>query len=255
SRARRIGGARTSTSASGTSTTGTSAAGTPADPAAERPAPVSTTKTSGPPTKANASADPEAVDESEAVDDSETVDAPRAARERAVVEVPAWLRWVPAGVLSVCAVVMIVLILIAGHGVWYSKPSGSALRDRVLAAAKTCTAAANTYSYQTLPQDEAKGLACSTGQWSTQYKKAIATIVKPAATKLKASQSIQINNAGIESISPHGQQWTVVVFGQTKITQSGQKPRLDPFSAQVVMSHVDGKWLISKINTIVKPSG
>lgn len=243
SRARRIGGARPS--AAPTASSGTAPAPSVADGAVGAPTPAAPAEASG--AKPVSVGTPE-TDEKAATDQ-------RTEKDRVTVEVPAWLRWAPAGVLSVCAIVMIVLIVVAGHGTWYSKPSGSAVRDQVLAAAKTCIAATNTYSYQTLTQDEAKGLACATGDWSHQYRKAITTIVRPSATKLKASQSVQINNAGIETISGNGQQWTVVVFGQTKIAQSGKKARLDPFSAEVTMRHVGGKWLISKIDTIVNPSG
>ena len=169
-----------------------------------------------------------------------------------VTQAPGWLMWVPAVVLAGCAVAMAVIVAVSAHGVWYAKPSSASLRDKVLAAAKTCTAAANTYSYTTIPHDEAQGLACSTGKWTGEYRKAMASLVKPIATKLKASQSIQINDAGIEDISSSGRQWTVVVYGQTKITQAGKPGRTDPFSAQVVMQHVDGEWLIAQIDTIAK---
>ena len=81
------------------------------------------------------------------------------------------------------------------------------------------------------------------------------SIVKPTAPKLKASQSVQINTAGVESVSPNGSQWTVVIFGQTTIKQTGASARVDPFSSVVRMDHVHGAWLISSICLITAPNG
>jgi hypothetical protein len=172
----------------------------------------------------------------------------------AVPQVPEWLRWAPAVVLSVCALAMIVIIAVAAHGVWYAKPSTSAERDKVLAAAKKCMAAANTYNYKTLAADEKRGLACTTGAWTTQYRSALEKIVKPSALKLKASQTVQINAAGVESVSGSGQQWTTIVYGQLTINQSGATPRIDPFAAIVRLDKVKSRYLVSKIDLITNPN-
>ena len=171
-----------------------------------------------------------------------------------VTEVPAWLRWVPAIVLSICAIAMIVIIAVSAHGVWYAKPSTSGTRDEVLAAAKKCTSQTNTYNYKTLAADEKRGLACTTGQWTAQYKSALEKIVKPTAAKLKATQTVQINAAGIESVSSDASQWTTIVYGQLTINQSGATPRVDPFAAVVRMDKVKSTYLVSKIDLITNPS-
>ena len=173
---------------------------------------------------------------------------------QAVPQVPTWLRWVPAIVLGACAVAMLVLIAVSARGVWYDKPSTSAARDKVLAAAKKCTATANSYSYKTLAADEKRGLACTTGAWTAQYKSALEKIVKPTATKLKATQTVQINAAGVESVSSDAQQWTTIVYGQLTINQSGATPRVDPFAAVVRLDKVKSGYLISKIDLITNPS-
>ncbi|WP_375502967.1 hypothetical protein [uncultured Jatrophihabitans sp.] len=172
-----------------------------------------------------------------------------------VTEVPAWLRWVPAIVLSLCAVAMIVIIAVAAHGVWYAKPSTSTARDKVLAAAKRCTAVANTYNYKTLAADEKRGLACTTGAWTAQYKSALEKIVKPTATQLKASQTVQINSAGVESVTNNGKQWTTIVYGQLTINQAAATPRIDQFAAIVRMDKVKSSYLVSKIDLVTNPSG
>lgn len=172
-----------------------------------------------------------------------------------VTQVPRWLRWAPAAVLGACAIVMAVVLAVSSHGVWWSVPSAQQTRDQVLAAAKQCTALTNTYAWNTIPADEKKGKACTTGAQSQRYVSAMENIVKPTAPKLHASQTVQINTAGIESIAPNGAQWTVVIFGQTTIRQTGATPRVDPFSTVVRMDHVHGAWLVSSICLITAPNG
>ena len=184
-------------------------------------------------------------DDSGADSDSDADDDSTSSAEVGVAQVPSALRWVPAGVLGTAAVVMIVLVLIAAHSVWYAKPSTSATRDQVLAAAKTCTARSNTYNYTSLDKDEAAAAKCTTGTYTAKFTKAFDRLVKPKAVQLKASQSVQVNAAGIETVG-HSR-WTVVVYGQTRITQAGAQPRTDPFAAEVVMQRVGGHWLIKDI--------
>jgi hypothetical protein len=151
---------------------------------------------------------------------------------------------------------MAVLLATFSHSVWWAKPgtsraSANAIRDRVLAAAKSCTVAANAYSYQTFDVDETKGEQCLTGVQVSRYKSAMAAI-KSDVLKVKASQVPQINDAGIESITANGKQWGIVVYGQLSITQTGtgSTPRIDPFAAYVRMDYVHGKWLMSSLCTI-----
>jgi hypothetical protein len=168
--------------------------------------------------------------------------------------VPAWLRWLPAAALVVAVIVFAVFFAVVAHGVWWGEPAAdaTALREQVLAAGKQCTVAANTYDYRTFAADERKGLACTTGQQLVNYRKAMTTLIKPKVDKLKASQSVAVTTAGIESVSPDGTQWTLLVFGQLTIrtTQTGAKGRVDPFAAKIIVQKAGGRWLLAKIDTV-----
>jgi hypothetical protein len=177
-----------------------------------------------------------------------------ARRKRAGAEVPGWLRWLPAGVLSAGAVAMVVLLIVFSHGVWWAKPSGNAERDRVLAAAKTCVAKTNTYTYTALDKYRKQVQACTTGALTGQIDKTIDSLIKKYAPTLKAKQTAQINKGGIEAVSGSGDQWTLVVFGQLSVTNSNYPSgRTDPFAAQVRMQKVRGKWLMSGLQTVSTP--
>jgi hypothetical protein len=177
---------------------------------------------------------------------------------------------------------VLALCVAFSHGVWWGKSKTENLqseRDRVLAAAKSCIATMNTYDYRKLDQAEKAGLACTTGALSKQYQDVFEKTIKPQAKAVQFTQTAQVNSAGIESVSPDGNQWVILVFGQLAITNSqtgagpapsgsaapsassapsapspspsgsaAPGPRLDPFSAQVTMQKVDGNWLVSAYN-------
>jgi O-acetyl-ADP-ribose deacetylase (regulator of RNase III) len=176
-------------------------------------------------------------------------DAPRPA-----VVIPGWLRWLPAGVLTAAAVIMAVLMIVFSHGVWWAKSSGNHVREEMLAAAKTCTVKTNTYKYTALPAYSAAVKQCTTGRLTGQINRTISTVIKKYAGPLKAVQTAQISRGAIESVSPHGKQWTVLVFGQLSVVNSNEpKGRTDPFAAEVTMEKVHGKWLMSGLQTVATP--
>lgn len=170
-------------------------------------------------------------------------------------EVPTWLRWLPAGALTLAAVIMLVFFLIVSHGVWWGRPSAQTVRDQVLAAAKSCTVATNSWNYQSLAADEAKGVACTTGSRTSDYQKAMQKVIKPLAVKLQASQVAQVNYAGLSDVSPDGHSWNILIVGQLTVRQkSNPQGRQDPFAALVRMDQVHGQWLMARIQEVAGPA-
>lgn len=166
-----------------------------------------------------------------------------------VVAVPEWLRWLPAAVVSAGAIAMAVILVVFSHGVWWAKPSSAAVRDRVLAAAKTCMTAINTYKYTDMDTYERTALACTTGAFTADLRQAIESIVKVRAPQLKASQTISVHDVGIESVS--GSHWTVLVFAQVDL-KSTTYPQgsQTPYAAEIDLEKVGGKWLVSRETTL-----
>jgi Mce-associated membrane protein len=164
------------------------------------------------------------------------------------------LGWLPAGVAGLAVLAMLAVAAWQSHGVWWAKTAQDA-RDRtqqeVLAVAKTCAAAILSYDYRKLDAAEAAGKACTTGQLKSDYTKAMETTVKQLAPQSKTVQTLQIAKAGIESVSPDGKQWVVLVYGQQAVTdaktKSGDAPRLDLSSPEVTLDLVGGKWLVSNL--------
>ncbi|MDP9091682.1 MAG: hypothetical protein M3N95_01750 [Actinomycetota bacterium] len=164
------------------------------------------------------------------------------------------LGWIIAAVSGLAAVALLVVGLWLTDGVWWAKSSTSALREQVrqqvLAAAKTCTAAILSYDYRTLDQNEKAGQACATGQLKADYTKLMDATVKKIAPQSKAVQVMQVAKAAITSVSPDGKQWVVLVYGQESVTTSKvTSPRLDISSASVTLNNVGGVWLVSNMTT------
>jgi hypothetical protein len=171
---------------------------------------------------------------------------------------PHWLTWAPAAILGIGAVIMAVLTLTISHSVWWgptppgppSQKQTSVVRDQVLAAAKSCVITINTYSYTSLDTYESKALACTTGGFTDKLHTAIEQLIKPNAPKFKASQTIQVPDAGVVSVS--STQWTVLLFAQTTSinTSTPKTGEVGPFSATVEMQKVNGQWLVAALSTV-----
>jgi hypothetical protein len=176
--------------------------------------------------------------------------------------VPAWANWAPAAVLTAGALVVAVLLAVLSHGVWWGPDPGRApsaakvsqVRDQVQAAAKSCVAATNDYSYTALDAYETKALACTTGQFTGKLRNTIQNLVKKNAPALKAKQTTRINRSGIQSVTPDGKQWTILVFGQLSVVNANYPDgRTDPFGALVTMEKTSGKWLMANLDTVSSP--
>jgi hypothetical protein len=164
------------------------------------------------------------------------------------------LGWIIAAVAALAAAVLLGVGLWLTDGVWWAKSSTSAhreqVRQQVLAAAKTCTAAILSYDYRTLAQNEKTGQACATGQLKADYTKLMDTTVKTIAPQNKAVQVLQVAKAGITSVSSDGKQWVILVYGQQSVTTSTvTSPRLASSSASVTLNNVGGVWLVSNMTT------
>lgn len=182
-------------------------------------------------------------------------DAPRRSRESKRT-VPAWLAWLPAAAFVAVAIVFLALLIVSRVGNSGNNITSAKQREIVLAAAKNCVAATNTYKYTDVDSYERAGLACSTGVYAKQYRTAMDTLIKKNAPTQKFTQIAQVNLAGIESVTDNGKQWSALVYGQLNITNvtTGKQGRVDPFSVVVTMEQAGGKWLIGNVRLVSTPS-
>jgi hypothetical protein len=170
-----------------------------------------------------------------------------------------WLRWLPALVLGAGVIALVVVVVIASHGVYWAKSDNSegartARQEQVLAAAKKCFAQINTYDYRQLTGLVQRDTTCTTGTFTKDLSRALTSQIIPIAPRLKATQTAQVNRAGIASVSPDGRQVVILMYGQLSQTNSSTaktSPRIDVVGAVVTVNKVGDQWLISKVDTDV----
>ena len=166
-------------------------------------------------------------------------------RQPAGSRVPAWL---------VAALAVVVLALAALDGWLLTSqpgPGSRAEREQALSTAKTAVPLILSYNYRRFDADVAAARARLTGRAVNDYVKAMTTTIKPTATKVRAVVQAQTDGAGVEAVSGDGDQVTVVVFGQQKVTNTSlTAPRIDLFRVRVTLDRVQGQWLVSKFDQI-----
>jgi Mce-associated membrane protein len=150
---------------------------------------------------------------------------------------------------------VLVIVLLGAASGWLatsSARSGSvSQRDQALSTAKSAVPLILSYDYKNFDADLAKAKAQLTGRASTDYVQAMTSTIKPAAIKAKVVVQAQTDGAGVETVSANGNQVTVVVFGEQKVTNTAlSAPRIDPFRVRATLDRVNGHWLVSKFDQI-----
>ena len=172
----------------------------------------------------------------------------RAARQR-----PPIGTWLPAAILAVVLVAVLAADLswLGGlkHPGGHQSSTTSADREMLLSQAKTKVALVSSYNYQHIDADAKAAEAGMIEPFKGTYDKSIQTVIKPLAAQVKAVVTCSIQTAGITSISGDGKQAVVLIYAQLSTensTTSGQ-PRLDIATIQVTMNKQGSNWMISQL--------
>jgi len=174
------------------------------------------------------------------------VPAPIAVRRRADrATAPLWLALV-LGALALLAVAGLVAAFLVP-----SRQGSVTTRDQALAAAKTEVAQILSYDYKNFDAGLTQAKSVLTGRAVGDYTTAMIKTVKATALKNKATVVASTDSAGVESVSPDGEQVTVVVFGEQKVTNSSlSAPRTDVFRVRATLDLTHGRWLIAKFDNL-----
>jgi len=153
-------------------------------------------------------------------------------------------------VLTAAVVAMAVFFVVARVGGGGGSSSDSS-RQHVLAVAKSCLVASNSYSYKDLDSFEKKGLACGTGTFAEQFKASVDKVIRKNAPAVKQTQTFQVNYAGIIDVTATNR-WDIMIYGQVNVTNvsTGKTGRVDPYGAIARMVQVHGAWRLSNLATL-----
>jgi Mce-associated membrane protein len=148
-----------------------------------------------------------------------------------------------AGVLAIAAVVVLVIFdRSSAHDHSVDKARAAAL-----VAARSETATALSYNYQTLDADFTKAEQGMSNTFRAKYAKTAATEVTPLAQKNQATSVGTIAAAGV--ISASSSKVSVLVFADQTNTNKllGDKSRLDRSVIEVTMVKQSGHWVIDNL--------
>jgi Mce-associated membrane protein len=161
-------------------------------------------------------------------------------------------RRVPVRLVALLAVAVLALAVLDGWLLTSRPGAGSkGQREQALSTAKTAVPLILSYDYRHFDPDVAAAKARLTGRAVTDYVQAMSTTIEPTATKVHAVVQAQTDGAGVEAVSDTGDQVTVVVFGEQKVTNTSlTAPRIDLFRVRVTLDRVQGQWLVSKFDQI-----
>jgi Mce-associated membrane protein len=151
-----------------------------------------------------------------------------------------------AGLVCVLAVVAVVLWILDRGDVSHDAAIEKA-RVAAVAAAKTETAAALTYNYQTLDSDFAKAEAGMSKSFRANYAQTAAGSVTPLANKTHAVTTGTVAAAGVISASADAVQ--VLIFADQTVENKllNATSRLDRSVIEVSMIRQDGRWVINDL--------
>jgi hypothetical protein len=157
-----------------------------------------------------------------------------------------WLRLVTAavGLLTIAAVVLLVIFI---HSASHDSAVAKA-RVAALAAAKTETAAALTYNYQTLDADFARAEAGMSTSFRATYARTASSEVTPLAQKTHAVTTATIVAGGVISATPDSAK--VLMFADQTVQNNllNATSRLDRSVIEVPMIKQNGRWVINGLN-------
>ena len=156
--------------------------------------------------------------------------------------------WLPlaTSAMALLTIAAVVLLVIFTHRASQDSAVAKA-RVAALAAAKTETAAALTYNYQTLDADFAHAEAGMSKAFRANYAQTAASSVAPLATKTHAVTTGMIVAGGVISATPNSAE--VLVFANQTVENKllNATSRLDRSVIEVSMVKQDGHWLINDL--------
>lgn len=153
---------------------------------------------------------------------------------------PGWLIPVLAGVVALLvAGVSLLAVLVHNRSAKDERP------EEALQAARQVASHISSYDYEKADAQFAHLLSISTGEMRTQVQKSIESLV-PLIKEGKAKSQGQVRDAAITQSS--GDSVTVIaVVDQTATNTAVTKPSLHRYRFVIVMTKVDGRWLVSKL--------
>ena len=166
-------------------------------------------------------------------------------------------RAVPTAVLALlaaAAVALVVVVAVLGLQTWklgsvQGQAGITAAQEAAPAAAERAAAAILSYGYQSLDADEKAAEKLMTAKYQKQYAATFDRLVKPNATKIKATVEADVRSSGV--VRAEADRATVLLFVNqtTKSTANNGQPQQALNRVQLTMVRENGTWLVDGITS------
>jgi Mce-associated membrane protein len=159
-------------------------------------------------------------------------------------------------VVAVLGVVTLVLVLLAGLGLFKWSWSDVRAQDAVDEASRTAPASAErasaailSYGYTSLDADEKAAERYMTPAYKKKYADTFDRLVKPNATKLKAKVEAEVKASGVAHADADRVNVLLYVNQTTRSTANGGEPQVALNRVQLSMVKQGGTWLVNDITS------
>ncbi|WP_108637619.1 twin-arginine translocation pathway signal [Mycobacterium numidiamassiliense] len=193
----------------------------------------------------------EKVESAEKADDTEE-DGVAPGRGKRVVRI---VKKRPSGKILAGVLALLVVVSLAALGsVFYfiylpDRDTDAAAAKTAISAASEGTVAILSYSPETLDHDFATAKSHLTGDFLNYYNQFTSQIVTPAAKQKSVKTSAVVLRAALSEF--HANSATALLFvNQSTQSKDRPEPTFTNSSVVVVMSKIDGKWLISSFTPV-----
>ena len=150
--------------------------------------------------------------------------------------------WIVPGVLAVLVLALLTTAFVL-------RPAGRDVDPGMLVAARQETKNFFSLDYRHADDDVDRVLALSTGTFKREYSSRRTEVIDGVTgKKLVVSASIPQDGAAVELVD--GDRGRVLVAVDVTTTPSGSAATTSRYRARILLTRVDGRWLVSDLNQV-----
>ena len=154
--------------------------------------------------------------------------------------------WIVAGLALLLATTALVMSLV----MWRAAEDRRDLASNQAAAASSAGTMIEKmlgYNYRSFDQHTTEVSALLTGSFKKEFVRAATDVVKPLAVQNQAVVLAKASEVSVMSTSGQDTVKILAFVDQTTTSAKLERPQIDQNRVILTMSHVDGRWLVSKV--------
>lgn len=172
-------------------------------------------------------------------------------RALAALRGPAGRGWVMVAVLVVALFTLLAGVVALGlHSATMTSTEDLAnVRKQAVAAGRAHAKVILSYDYRTLQRDFRRGQQATTGDFRSDYQKTTDKLVKKTAKKYHTVVTAKVVDASVVHAS-QGKVRLLLYVDQNTVSDLKKNGRLDQNRVLMTLEDVNGKWLVSKLDSL-----